>query len=99
MAQNNLGIALMTQGQFATAADRFRKAIALDPDFAEPHANLGYALGRLGQNAAAVDELRVFLRRQPDNSKAQAWLAGILANSGSRPIAAPSPSGGTNRDR
>ncbi len=57
MAQNNLGIALMAQGQFAPAAERFRKAIALDPDFAQPKANLGYVLGRLGEGAAAVDAL------------------------------------------
>ncbi len=69
----------MAQGQYAAAAERFRKAIALDPDFAQPHANLGYILGRLGQSAEAIYELANLSVAQPDNPKALAWLAWILA--------------------
>jgi predicted O-linked N-acetylglucosamine transferase (SPINDLY family) len=59
------GIVLQQSGDCAGAADRIRKAIAVDPAPAEPWANLAVALALLGQHAAAIDAANEAARRAP----------------------------------
>jgi tetratricopeptide (TPR) repeat protein len=46
---NNLAVAYMRNGQPALAAENYRRALRLKPDYAEAHFNLGPALLSLGE--------------------------------------------------
>jgi Flp pilus assembly protein TadD len=48
LAHNGLGVAFMKQGRFADAAEQFRKALRLKPDYDFARANLERALAALG---------------------------------------------------
>ncbi len=48
LAHNGLGVALMNQGRVAEAAEEFREALRLKPDYAFARANLERALAALG---------------------------------------------------
>ena len=53
-------------GQAEKAEKTFRKAIALEPDYAELRANFGQFLVRQGRHDEAIDELRVAIELGPD---------------------------------
>ena len=58
----NLGTALFNKGDYRVAADSYREAIRLKPDFAHAHYNLGMSLLRLNENTSAqtgFDEARL----------------------------------------
>jgi tetratricopeptide (TPR) repeat protein len=55
-AQNNLAQGLQDEGRFGEAAEHYRRAIQLNPDWAEGYSNLGTALARLGKPEQAVVE-------------------------------------------
>ena len=57
MAYNNLGIALMADGQTDEAILRYRRAEEIEPAFAGVHTNLGAALLRQGRTDEAIAEL------------------------------------------
>jgi predicted O-linked N-acetylglucosamine transferase (SPINDLY family) len=52
-------------GQPQPAAERFRRAVMLSPDFVEAHVNLGSALCDIGQFDAAIESFRTALRLRP----------------------------------
>jgi predicted O-linked N-acetylglucosamine transferase (SPINDLY family) len=78
----NLGVALAQQKNFSAAADAFRGATLLKPDFAEAHANLGAAWRSLGRFDAAEASLRTALRLAPDHGGAQANLGLLVFDQG-----------------
>ncbi len=49
VAHNNLGFALLAQGNVDRAIVEFQRAISLDPKYALPHVNLGLALSQKGR--------------------------------------------------
>ena len=57
MAHNNLGNALRDRGLLAEAEASFRRALQLNPDYAEAHANLGNAYKEAGMKDQAINEL------------------------------------------
>ncbi len=57
MAYNNLGVALMADGQTDEAIAHYRRAEELEPGFAGVHSNLGVALLRAGRIDEAIGEL------------------------------------------
>jgi Tfp pilus assembly protein PilF len=61
-----LGLLQAGEGQDADAAEAFRKALAIKPQWAEAHSLLGSALGRAGDDRAAEEELRKAVKLQPD---------------------------------
>jgi len=76
-----LGDALGTQGDFAGAAEQYRRAANLE--FTEPVAlRLIEALQRSGQAAAADQVLALFLRENPQNIPALTLRAGRLMQAG-----------------
>ena len=76
-----LGDALGTQGDFASAAEQYRRAANLE--FTEPVAlRLIEALQRSGQAAAADQVLALFLRENPQNIPALTLRAGRLMQAG-----------------
>jgi len=74
------GRVLGDAGRLADAAACFRRAIALQPDFAEAHGNLGIALQRLGRPDGAIASFRRVLALRPDDAATHFRLAGVLCN-------------------
>ncbi|MCP4625161.1 MAG: tetratricopeptide repeat protein [bacterium] len=67
---NNLGAALLRDGSFAEAAEQFKTALKIKPDYVDAHYNLGYALSRLGNLDAGIYHFDETLRLDPKNLKA-----------------------------
>lgn len=79
-AYYNFGVLLVKRGELAEAAECFRKAIQLEPDYADAHNDLGYLLERQGKLAEAADEYRKAVEGKPDFRQAHFNLGRILVN-------------------
>ena len=55
MVHNNLGFALQGRGDFKSAADSYRQAVLLKPDYFEAYNNLGFVLHLSGDLAGAIE--------------------------------------------
>jgi serine/threonine-protein kinase len=64
-AHLNLGNSLAEQGSLAEAESEYRKAIELDPKYAQSHNNLAVALEKQGKLAEAVGEYRLATQLDP----------------------------------
>jgi tetratricopeptide (TPR) repeat protein len=80
---NTLGNAFRGLRRLDTAAQCFRKAISLDPRFAEAVANLGSALEECGQADEAVLCHRRALELKPDCAEIHGNLGNALRSAGS----------------
>lgn len=69
-AHFNRGNELARRSQFAEAAACYRRALALQPDFAQAHLDLGRVLVRLGREAEAKESCRRALALAPDWAEA-----------------------------
>ena len=87
------GRQLHEAGQFAEAADAFRRAIAAAPTSAAAHVNLGMALVQLGDTAAAIAAFRDAVAAAPDDAAAHASLGALLADTSRLPEAVRAPVG------
>jgi Flp pilus assembly protein TadD len=65
--RNNLGLALIAQGEFAAAAEELTQAIAINPGLAEVRLNLAIAYLNLGRRAEAASQLEAYLQVRPAN--------------------------------
>ena len=65
LASFRAGLAAQQQGNAQRAADAYRRAIEIDPDYAEAHANLGVVLARMGKYEEAVASYERALRINP----------------------------------
>jgi tetratricopeptide (TPR) repeat protein len=83
-AQTNLGNALRARGRLGEAADRHRRALALNASYAEAHNNLGSVLKDLGQFEAAAASYRQAIALKPEFALAHHNL-GIALRSLGRP--------------
>jgi tetratricopeptide (TPR) repeat protein len=81
-ADLEVGQAALQRGDFPTAADAFRRAVAAAPDDARAHANLAAALGQIGDRDGALRELREALRLKPDDAQSHFNLGVVLGSSG-----------------
>jgi len=77
-AQNNLGLALLHEGEAAAAVSAFEKAIEIFPDDPEVHANLALAYARNGEPAAAESAGREAVRMDPEFAGAHSNLGSAL---------------------
>jgi tetratricopeptide (TPR) repeat protein len=75
-----LGRALQARGELEEAIEQFRRALRIDPRFAEAHNNLGVALAKQGRLVEAIAEVREALRLKPDLTEANVNLARMEAN-------------------
>jgi tetratricopeptide (TPR) repeat protein len=65
IAHNQLGNALVDQGQTEQGIAEFREALRIDPNFEQAHYNLGNALRARGEADAGIAEYREALRINP----------------------------------
>ncbi len=77
----NAGVASYQMGRYNDAADQFRAAIHLDPEFAEAHANLGLVLEGSDRDAA-IRQLRAATALKPDMAEAHNTLGALLYRQG-----------------
>jgi len=75
-----MGDMLRGKGSFAEAANEYRKAIALKPDFIAAHLGLARDLNSDGNTAGAESEVRYVLNLSPDEPEANYLMGEILVN-------------------
>jgi tetratricopeptide (TPR) repeat protein len=83
-ALNNFGLALIDQGDADRAADAYEKAIALDPNIAEPHYNMGKVYEKKGLHDKAIEEYKKAVSLRPDFADAFFDLGVAYAAKGMR---------------
>ncbi len=81
-AHYDYGLLLMRKGQFAAADAALRRALQIDPSYAQAHNNLGYVLEREGRQAEAMAEYRKSIESLPSFRQAHFNLGRILVNQG-----------------
>ncbi|HEY2253505.1 MAG TPA: tetratricopeptide repeat protein, partial [Planctomycetaceae bacterium] len=86
-AHNNLGFALLQQGNKTEALEHFRAAVAVVPTYVLGHYNLGVCLHELGDRAAAISQLETSLKYDPTSAAAHQRLATVLVETGQMPLA------------
>ena len=82
MTYNNLGNAHGVKGTFEQAAAAYRKAVELDPQFAEAWMNLGVTAMRAGAPAMAVDGFRQAAVLLPEDREPHFNLGAALEKTG-----------------
>jgi tetratricopeptide (TPR) repeat protein len=82
MAHNYLGVILRDKGQIEEAIARFRKAIELEPEYADAHNKLGLALWKKGLAKEAIASYRKAVELAPKDTNAQTDLATALNATG-----------------
>lgn len=66
--RNNVGTALLAQGQIEAAIAEFQRAVALEPRYGAAHLNLGYAYARGDRREAAIAAYQRGLQCEPGNA-------------------------------
>ena len=79
---SNFGVTLIALGKSQEAQTALRKAIELEPDFAEAHSNLGNILRDLGNLKQAEISTRKAIELEPDLADAHLNLGNILRDLG-----------------
>ncbi len=82
MTYNNLGNAYGVKGAFAQATEAYRKAVGLDPKFAEAWMNLGVTAMRAGEPAMAAEGFRQAAVLLPGDGETQFNLGVALEETG-----------------
>lgn len=82
LAHNNLGNALMADGDPASAIPHFRQALKYHPEYLDAEYNLGNALYENGDIDGAVRQYRKVIRIAPKHVSARNNLGSILAQQG-----------------
>lgn len=81
--RNNFGVELLKQDRLAEAAEEFRRAVELEPDYAPTRLNLAYIYDRQGRIEEAITEYRKAITLEPTNLLAHNNL-GVLYDKQSR---------------
>jgi tetratricopeptide (TPR) repeat protein len=64
-AWNNPGNVLAEMGRHNLAVSALRKALAIEPDYADAHYSLAEVLDEIGEHAAARPHWEAYLREEP----------------------------------
>ncbi|HUN79887.1 MAG TPA: tetratricopeptide repeat protein, partial [Phycisphaerae bacterium] len=81
-ALNNLGFFLAQSGDSDQGLDMMRRALVINPEYAEGHSNLGAFLVSRGQLDLAMRELETAIRLDPTLSGAHSNLGAALVHAG-----------------
>jgi len=87
VAHNSLGTYLLGQRRVDEAAEQYRAAIAIDPNYAEAHDNLGIVLCQQGRPGEGIAEYRESIRIHPSVSTPYDNLANALYRGGAKEAA------------
>jgi protein O-mannosyl-transferase len=79
---NALGCVYLEQGRYGEAETTFQHAIAVKPNWTDPHFNYGRLLKKLGRSDAALAEFRKAVEVAPVNATARLYLAQELGERG-----------------
>ena len=82
VAQNQLGLLALRNGQQVEAEQRFKNVLAIDPKFAEAQSNLGVLYSQQGKNGAAASLFQQALKNDPQYTKAYVNLGLLMAQQG-----------------
>jgi len=82
LAHNELGIALVQQGELDEAVLHYSKALQIDPNYINAHHNLGYAFYRQKNYKDAIYHYNEALRLNPNYAKAHNNLGTALLSQG-----------------
>ena len=90
VAENNLGMHLMTVQRNADAIAHFEAALRISPDYPEAHNNLGFVLSQTPEQLPeAVKQYEAALRLQPNSAEAHNGLGAALVRRGDCAAAIP----------
>jgi tetratricopeptide (TPR) repeat protein len=82
VTEHNLGAALQSEGRIDEAIERYKKAVAIKPDYAPAYSNLGSALLSKGDAAGAIAAYQQALSIDPNFSDAHFNLGNALMREG-----------------
>ncbi len=90
LAENNLGMYLMTVGRNPDAIYHFEAALRINANYADAHNNLGFVLSQNPERIAdAVMQYEAALRLQPTSAEAHNGLGAVLVRRGDCAAAIP----------
>ena len=78
----NLGVVAETLGNPDQAIRYYRRALDIDPGYAEPHNNLGVLLAGRGEPGGAEKHFRAALKTEPDHARANNNIGIALGSRG-----------------
>jgi tetratricopeptide (TPR) repeat protein len=81
-AHNDLGVELITKGDFAKAAQEFQTAVECDPNSADARVNFGHILSMAGKLPEAEAQFQAALKIEPYDPQAHEVYAGLLQQEG-----------------
>jgi Flp pilus assembly protein TadD len=79
---NSLGNALLAKGDLSGAAQEYRRAAELKPDFADAHSNLGITFVRSGKIDDAIKEYEIALSIPPEDAECHLVLGSLFLRKG-----------------
>jgi tetratricopeptide (TPR) repeat protein len=82
ITEHNLGAAFQADGRYDEALEHYRRALALQPDYAPAYNNMASALRAKGDVRQAVSTYQEALRVRPDYAEAHYNLANALLDAG-----------------
>jgi len=82
LAHNNLGFALVEQGEHDEAIRHYIEALRLEPEFGKAHMNLANALARQGKFQDAMPHYTEAIRLEPASASAHSNMGVALAEQG-----------------
>ena len=82
LAYNNLGFLFDRTGRMDDADTQYRKALEINPNYADAHNNLGVLLAKTGRTDEAIAQYRQALEINPNYADAHNNLGVLLAKTG-----------------
>jgi tetratricopeptide (TPR) repeat protein len=79
LAYNNLGTSYGKLGRWQDEIEACKKAVGINPDYADAHCNLGFAYGNLGRWPEAIEACKQAIKIKPDYAEAHSNLGVVYS--------------------